>query len=684
MGKLGVNAMRNALLRPLLITLFALASPAVALGADATWDCENLDSDAMDPTGWKAVLSGPDSVKAGEAATYSFDVSILPDHVLYQERAAVELPEGAKDVTLGTPVWPATKRKFDKLLGKEVDYWDAASMKVTVPVTFTGSKAGKRTLELTITNQACNPCLCLFPTPITLTKTVDVKVAKAEVVPAAASTPTAASSPTAAASEESAVAATATPVTAAAAPASRPASTKSYFSSQDRMAELIQTNFALALLVSFLGGILISLTPCVYPMIPITVAVIGNQASKGGATGAQSRTRGFLLSLVYVLGITAVYATLGVVAAKSGKEFGFAMRNPFVLLGVAGVFLALAASMFGAFEIQLPASLQTRLSSYQGSGTAGVFVTGLFAGVVAGPCTAPVLIGILLAISAGSVGALGGFALMTSFSLGMGILFIAIGTFSGLLTNMPRSGAWMETVKHVFGTMLVGAALYFLSLALPASSQWIFAVALGASLVLLGFGLGAMVRLESGAPLGPRLRQGAGWVAAVIGVWFLLGGVAQSGYGPQWLPASSMPGSGAVASHKSEPPWITDESEGVKASVATGKPMVIDFWAEDCRACKELDEYTYTDGRVIETMKNDFVPVKVDLTTPLGTSAEKKAEIAELRKKYGVLGLPKVVFIRPDGTEIDKELTIYGFVPADELLARMNAARACAPDASTC
>ena len=746
----------------LIWTLLALASPAVAAAADAKWDCENLDSDAMDPTGWKATLAGPDSVKAGEAATYTFDVSILPDHVLYQERADVSLAEDAKDVTIGKATWPATKRKFDKLLGKEVDYWDAASMKVSVPVTFTG-KPGKRTLELTITNQACNPCLCLFPTPVTLTKSVEVKKAVAEA-PAAtpssgetgfltyravgdtkieldgvaikdwrgntdlatpagkhsvkftgadgktatrefvvkagerlvvvadlatglvrvdAARPLTEGTPGIAAATPAPVE-TATPVMTPAPP--KIAATSSAISSQDRMKELIETNFALALLVSFAGGVLISLTPCVYPMIPITVAVIGNQATKGDASASQSRMRGFLLSLVYVAGITAVYATLGVVAAKSGNEFGFLMRNPFVLLGVAAVFLALAASMFGAFEIQLPTSLQTRLSSYQGSGTAGVFVTGLFAGVVAGPCTAPVLIGILLAISAGSVGAVGGFALMTSFSVGMGLLFIAIGTFSGLLSNLPRSGTWMVTVKYVFGAMLVGAALYFLSLALPKQSQWIFAMAVGASLVMAGMALGAMMRLEAGAPLSDRMRQGLGWVAAVIGVWFLLGGLSTSGYGPQWLPAGNLSGAPGVvlASHKAEPPWITDEAAGVKTSVATGKPMVIDFWAEDCRACKELDEYTYTDARVIDVMKSDFVPVKIDLSTPLGTPRERKDLIEALKKKYKVAGLPKVVFIRPDGTEIDKELTLYGFEPADDFLKRMDAARGCAPDATTC
>lgn len=684
------------------LLLLVISQPAFAAGA-GKWNCEEVDFDAMDPVGWKGALRGPDTVEIGKPATFTVDVSIVADHVLYQQHAGVELPEGAKGVTLGKPVWPATKRKFDELLKKELDYWDGATISVPVPVTFDG-KPGARTLELVVTQQACNPCVCLMPTPVSFTKRVTVTAPKAAVVPPAAS-PAPSPEKTAAAAAKIAPTPTQDPgtpepgTTPAAAAASASASTtvpssraavsasSSVFSSQDRMAELIKTNFLLALAVSFLGGVLISLTPCVYPMIPITVAVIGNQATKGNATASQSRSRGFLLSLVYVLGITAVYATLGVIAAKSGKEFGFAMRNPIVLLSVAAVFVALAASMFGAFQIQLPTALQTRLSSYQGSGTAGVFVTGLFAGVVAGPCTAPVLIGILLAISAGEVGVAGGFALMTSFSFGMGMLFVAIGTFSGLLSTLPRSGAWMDTVKHVFGAMLVGAALYFLKLSLPTDGQWVFALALGASLVLLGMGLGAMLRLDAEAPLSKRLSQGTGCLAAVAGVWFFVGGLASSGFGPQYVPSGDRITGGAtaaVASSGHELPWIEDEAEGVRVSAATGKPMLIDFWAEDCTACAELDEHTYTDERVIDLATESFVPVKVDLSTPFGTSAERKKQVAELREKYRVLGLPKVVFIRPDGSEIDKELTVYGFVPAEQFLERMNAAKECAPDGTAC
>lgn len=666
---------------PIVAALFfaiAIASAPEAHAADRDplppgWDCDDVD--AMDNVGWRAALKGPDSVEAGKPAVFEIDVSILPDHLLYQERADVSLGEDVKDATLGTAEWPATKRKFDKLLGKEVDYWDGAKLPIRVPVTLTG-KPGKRTVELVVTNQACNPCLCLFPTPISLSKRVTVKAATAA---AAATVPAVAAATPAPTDPPAAVAPAPESAPAAVAPAlGATAASASVITSQTRMAELIASNFLFALLVAFAGGVLISLTPCVYPMIPITIAVIGSQATKGGATAAQSRSRGFLYSLVYVAGITIVYATLGVIAARSGREFGFALRNPWVLLSVAAVFLALATSMFGAWNLQLPASVQTRLSTYQGSGVAGVFVTGLFAGIVAGPCTAPVLIGILISISTGAVGAFGGFALMTSFSVGMGLLFIALGTFSGLLSALPRSGAWMETVKHVFGVLLVAAALYFIDLAVP---PFVFALALGASLVLLGVGLGAALRLDPDAPLSRRVSQGAGWLAAAAGIWFFLGGLSASGWGPQIASPTNV----AVAppARHGELPWVESESEGVRLAQTTGKPMLIDFWAEDCQACKELDAYTYTDTRVIAKATSDFVPVKIDLSTPLGTSKEQKALVDELRRKYRVFGLPKVTFIRPDGSVIeDDELTLYGFEKPDPFLDRMSAAKSCAPPAT--
>src|SRR5512134_2146447 len=216
------------------------------------------------------------------------------------------------------------------------------------------------------------------------------------------------------------------------------------------LAGLLAGGSALAFGVAFAGGILTSLTPCVYPLIPITVSIFG--ARKAG-----SRGEAMALSGLYVLGIAAMYSALGVGAALTGKAFGSVMQNPWVIGFVALVLAAMAASMFGAFELRLPASLQGRLNTVGGAGRAGAFAMGLVSGIIAAPCTGPVLAAALTFVAAkGSVAF--GFGIMFAYALGMGLLFFLIGAFS---ISLPKSGPWMETVKSLFGVALLAAAGVF-------------------------------------------------------------------------------------------------------------------------------------------------------------------------------------------------------------------------------
>ncbi|RMG21106.1 MAG: cytochrome C biogenesis protein, partial [Deltaproteobacteria bacterium] len=208
---------------------------------------------------------------------------------------------------------------------------------------------------------------------------------------------------------------------------------------------------AAAAAVVFVGGLLTSLTPCVYPLIPITVSVFG-------ARSASSRVKAALLSLVYVLGMAVMYTGLGVGAALTGRAFGGVMANPWVITAVAAVFVVFAASMFGAFELRLPAGLQTRLSQVGGEGWAGAFLMGLVSGVVAAPCTGPVLGGVLTYVATTADVVAGG-SLLFVFALGMGVLFFLLGTFS---VSLPKSGPWMDSVKSLFGVALLVVALYYL------------------------------------------------------------------------------------------------------------------------------------------------------------------------------------------------------------------------------
>jgi thiol:disulfide interchange protein len=215
-----------------------------------------------------------------------------------------------------------------------------------------------------------------------------------------------------------------------------------------------------ALLLVFLAGVLASLTPCVYPLIPITVGIFG-------AKQADTRLHGFGLSLVYAFGIAVTYSVLGVAAASLGTVFGGAMQNPWVLGAISLLFLVLGLSSLGVFEIRLPGSLQTKLSQTGGAGWAGAFVMGLVAGIIAAPCVGPIVAGILLYVAQQQDPVLG-FGLLFTFAIGMGQLFLALGTFSSLLNRLPQSGSWMEGVKLVFGVVFIAMALYYLQFLAPA------------------------------------------------------------------------------------------------------------------------------------------------------------------------------------------------------------------------
>jgi thiol:disulfide interchange protein DsbD len=397
----------------------------------------------------------------------------------------------------------------------------------------------------------------------------------------------------------------------------------------------------LAYLVAFAGGVLTSLTPCVYPLIPITVSIFG--ARKAGSRGEAA-----LLSGLYVLGIAVTYSALGVGAALTGQAFGSVMQNGWVMGGVALVLVVLAASMFGAFDLALPSSLQERLQKVGGAGRAGAFAMGLVAGVIAAPCTGPVLAAALTFIAATGSVALG-VGIMFPYALGMGLLFFLIGAFS---ISLPKSGAWMETVKSVFGAALLAMAGIYLKDLLPGLRP-IFS-ALPAAAVVAGLVAGAGVMfgaLHHSFHGGPAERA-----LKAFGLTLLVGGVI---YGAG--------AAGARERHRAAAgfAWLHAEPEAVALARAERRPVIVDFWAEWCTACKELDKVAWADPRVREAAAR-FVKVKVDGT-------EDRPEIQAIQERYRVQGMPTVVFIDSAGLQVSDR--IIGAVDADEMLQRLRAVK---------
>jgi len=384
-----------------------------------------------------------------------------------------------------------------------------------------------------------------------------------------------------------------------------------------------------ALGASYVFGLLTSLTPCVYPMIAITVSVFG-------AKEAKSRWQGALLSLVFVLGIVCLFTPMGVVSAMTGKGFGAALGNPWIVGGIALVFMTLATSLFGAFELALPASLNNRLSNVGGSGYRGAFLLGLVCGLVAAPCVGPFLFGLLGWIATTRNVALGSGA-MALYGLGLGTLFFAVGTFA---VSLPKAGAWMMGVKWVGGVCLAYMAFAYVRDALPketihklASPGLLYGVVamvvLAAGLVLGGIHVAAERRKSPIARLSKPMKL-ASIVPAIAGLFMVV----------TWYELPP------------ELHWETSESIALARATAEHKPVLIDFGATWCGACKELDEKTFPDPKVQKEGAR-FVALHID------ASDDDDAAVAKVRQKYHATeGLPVVVFLDSHGQEA-KRFTEY-------------------------
>jgi thiol:disulfide interchange protein DsbD len=512
--------------------------------------------------------------------------------VLKIESAALE------NVAISYPAH--VERAFEFAGGAKLAVYEGT---VQIPFTATRTAATDLTVRAILGYQACNDKVCLPPKDAVVTAQLGANVAAA--APSGSFTPLSEAPPD----------------------SGKPVG----LFSGDIAGVLSSRGLPLTLFVILVLGLALNLTPCVYPLIPITVAFFSSQTEG-------KRSRQFGLAVFYVLGLALTYSVLGVFSALSGRLFGAWLQSPVVLIFFAALMLVMSASMFGAFEIRVPHFITDRAGAR--SGFVGAMTMGLLAGIVAAPCVGPFIISLIALVSqSGNIGL--GFVLFFVLALGLGLPYLILGMFSTGLAAMPRSGPWMVQIKQALGFVLIAMAFYFLR---PMVGDLVYGW--GAAVSLLAGATFLIVRRPQGAAAGSSVR----FIAAVL---LLAGGVF-------FAYQVSRPKEATIQ-------WVKFDETKLAGAAASQKPVMIDFYADWCLPCKELDKNTFTDVAVRGEAER-FVPLKADLTRTADPETKKLSE------KYKILGVPTIVFLDASGKEIEA-LRLTGFEEASKFLERMKKAR---------
>jgi thiol:disulfide interchange protein DsbD len=505
------------------------------------------------------------------------------------------------------PQYPAQIMKsFEFSGGKQLPVFEG-----TFPIPFRAKlKPGVTKLVATLRYQACSDKVCLQPK----TATAEIDASALTAAPAAAP----AASSTGASPDAAAGGASPNFVPLSAAPKD---AKKSSLLSSDVGSTFAARGLPLTLLAIFVLGLALNLTPCVYPLIPITIGYFGQQS--GSSAG-----RRVALSSLYVLGIAITYSTLGVFSALSGKLFGAWLQHPGVLLFFAALMLVMASSMFGLFELRVPQFISNRSGGQSGLG--GALTMGLVIGIVAAPCVGPFVISLIALVSSLQSPFLG-FLMFFVLALGLGVPYLLLGIFSSSASALPRSGMWMVQVKRAMGFILIAMAFYFLR---PVIGDLAYQYGVAGSL-LTGAAFLLLFSRSQGAPV---WRIGIAILLLVSGVAF------------------------ALPRKEGLMKWEKYDAKKLAAAREAGKPVLIDFYADWCLPCKELDDRTFTDPKVIAELDR-FVRLKADLTVPSDETT------LQLTEQYAIPGVPTLVFIDGKGVEA-KSVRLFGFEPPDDLLER--------------
>jgi len=529
--------------------------------------------------------------------TVEVTFQVTPGYYLYKDKISVSTL--SENVQLGKLALPTGKSKFDEFFGESEVYVE--DVFATLPLARATPEA--MTLELEVNFQGCaEGGLCYPPT----TRVVTTQLPKATAVTDLASLP----------------------------------SRNEPVSEQGKLAQVITgSSIWVTIGVFFVAGLGLAFTPCVLPMVPILSGIIAGEGDN------VSPTRGFTLAFSYVMGMALVYTGAGVAAAAAGLQLQATFNQPWVLILFSALFVVLSFGMFGAFELQMPSSVQSKLSGVSGnqkSGTMiGAFIMGSLSALVVTACVAPALIAALTVMAQTGDMLRGGTALF-AMSLGMGAPLLAVGAAQGKL--LPKAGGWMVAVKGAFGFMFLGLAVWMLSRILPGGVT----LALWAALVFMtGVFMGGLTSLASDSSIAQKLGKGFGLLAILYGLLLFLGALT-GGSNPMKPLATVNFGSGVMLAEESHLEFQRIKSVGdldreIASAAAAGKTAMLDFYADWCVSCIEMEEYTFTDAGVQAALA-DTVLLQADVT------ANDELD-QELLQHFGVFGPPTIIFFGTDGQQ---------------------------------
>jgi thiol:disulfide interchange protein DsbD len=599
------------------------------------------------------------SARVADARTVELRIEVAKGYHLYRERLSFEAAPSS--VVLGQPVLPAAIKKFDETFGKEVEIYHDTLL-VGIPV-----QAATADFKLSVGYQGCAEKGLCYP-PRTQVLRVSSTGGALSSVQILSDDEAARFDPAASASAQLLTGSATTPVAAApqvaavaASAASTPAAKKSEGSGID--AALRSGSLLTVVGVFLLAGLLLSFTPCVLPMVPILSSIIVGQGE------SVSRLRGFTLAVAYSLGMAMVYTAFGVAAGLAGEGLAAALQKPGVLLGFGALLVTLSLSMFGFYELQMPSFIQTRLteksSEIEGGSYIGVFLMGGMSALIVGPCVAAPLAGALVYISQTKDVLLGGLALF-ALACGMSTPLLLVGLSAGSL--LPRAGGWMDGVKRFFGVMLIAVAIWMITPVLP---TWLLMMAWATLLLVSASFMHAFDSLPLHATGGSRFIKGLGIIIAIVGGTQLLG--ALSGGQDPMQPLAHLIGSshagaageGAAVAKGPSFKRVKSVAELDAALATAGKPVMLDFFADWCVACKEFEKFTFHDPRVQAKLAGVLL-LQADVTA---NTADDKA----LMKRFGLFGPPGIIFFDAKGQEV-AGAHVIGYQPADQFLQSLGQA----------